>query len=162
MHWFALIDGVLILLLVVTIICAFNLSRRLASLRSDKRNLESLMEQFKAITDKADSSLSDLRTTAEGVVSDLREAADSSRAMRDELAFLVERADRAAEKLTSPRDSEGFVNQEEKECIISHPETDSSEGPDGNIDRPSFNDNSEDDFKTEVEQDLIKALRRVK
>jgi len=162
MHWFALIDGVLILLLVVTIICAFNLSRRLASLRSDKRNLESLMEQFKAITDKADSSLSDLRTTAEGVVSDLREAADSSRAMRDELAFLVERADHTAENLTTPRDSEDFVNQEEKEYFTGDPATDDSAGTDRNIDMAPFNDNLEDDVKSEAEQDLIKALRRVK
>lgn len=162
MHWFVLIDGLLILLLVVTIVCAFNLSRRLASLRSDKRNLENLMEQFKTITDKADASLSGLRTTAEGVVSDLREATESSRAMRDELAFLVERADRVAEKLTSPRDSEEFVNQEEKEYFSSSSGTDDSDESEANIDIAQLNDNSEDDFKSVVEQDLINALRRVK
>ena len=57
MGWLNLIDGILIILLVATIFCAVSLSRRLSSLRSDKKNLEKLMGEFHHISEKADKSL---------------------------------------------------------------------------------------------------------
>ena len=101
MGWLNLIDGILIILLVATIFCAVSLSRRLSSLRSDKKNLEKLMGEFHHISEKADKSLTGIRATAEEVSRELAEANAKSRSMRDELAFLVERADRLAEKIAT-------------------------------------------------------------
>ena len=101
MGWLNLIDGILIILLVATIFCAVSLSRRLSSLRSDKQNLEKLMSEFHDISEKADKSLTGIRATAEEVSRELAEANAKSRSMRDELAFLVERADRLAEKIAT-------------------------------------------------------------
>ena len=71
MGWLNLIDGILIILLVATIFCAVSLSRRLSSLRSDKKNLEKLMGEFHHISEKADKSLTGIRATAEEVSREL-------------------------------------------------------------------------------------------
>ena len=69
MGWLT-IDGILIILL-ATIFCAVSLSRRLSSLRSDKKNLEKLMGEFHHISEKADKSLTGIRATAEEVSREL-------------------------------------------------------------------------------------------
>ena len=115
MGWLNLIDGILIILLVATICCAVSLSRRLSSLRSDKKNLEKLMSEFHDISEKADKSLTGIRATAEEVSRELAEANAKSRSMRDELAFLVERADRLAEKIAA--------DQIQKICLLERRQT---------------------------------------
>ena len=74
MDWLNLIDGLLIIFLAATIFCAVSLSRRLSTLRSDKKNLEKLMEEFKNVSQKADESLSGIRATANEVSRELAEA----------------------------------------------------------------------------------------
>ena len=154
MDWLNLIDGLLIIFLAATIFCAASLSRRLSTLRSDKKNLEKLMEELKNVTQKADESLSGIRATANEVSRELAEANTKSRSMRDELAFLVERADRLAEKIaTSANDpiSENTSKDKRK----------SNETGD-NIESASLHNNHEDDGQSEAERELLNALRRVK
>tara|TARA_Y100000588_G_C14128830_1_gene870613 strand:+ start:600 stop:971 length:372 start_codon:yes stop_codon:yes gene_type:complete len=123
------------------------------------------MEQFKIITDKADSSLSGLRAAAEDVSRELRDATEASRAMRDELAFLVDRADRSAEKLAAPIDRDRFDDHESDQYnfegdLISE-ERDDREGV---LDYAGAqaDKNIRDHLQSEAEQDLVKALRRVR
>ena len=99
MIWSLLIEGLLVLLLTVTIYCAVRLNNRLTMLRVEKEHLEKLIKQFEIVADTAQSSLSGLKATADQVKSDLDDATHKSHAMRDELAFLIERADINAEKL---------------------------------------------------------------
>ena len=154
MGWLNLIDGILIILLVATIFCAMSLSRRLSSLRSDKKNLEKLMGEFHDISEKADKSLTGIRATAEEVSRELAEANAKSRSMRDELAFLVERADRLAEKIaTNPNDLS--VGKEAKGKPLENEPVDEAAGTASDID---FNDNEQ----SQVERELLSALRRVK
>ena len=87
------------LLLTATIYFAIRLNKRLTVLRVEKEQLEKLITQFEFVADRAHSSLSGLRATADQVKSDLDDATNKSHAMRDELAFLIERADINAEKL---------------------------------------------------------------
>ena len=154
MGWLNLIDGILIILLVATICCAMSLSRRLSSLRSDKKNLEKLMGEFHDISEKADKSLTGIRATAEEVSRELAEANAKSRSMRDELAFLVERADRLAEKIaTNPNDLS--VGKEAKGKPLENEPVDEAAGTASDID---FKDNEQ----SQVERELLSALRRVK
>ena len=154
MGWLNLIDGILIILLVATIFCAMSLSRRLSSLRSDKKNLEKLIGEFHDISEKADKSLTGIRATAEEVSRELAEANAKSRSMRDELAFLVERADRLAEKIaTNPNDLS--VGKDAKGKPVENEPVDEAAGTASDID---FNDNEQ----SQVERELLSALRRVK
>ena len=99
MAWSLIMDGLLTLLLLFSIYCAVRLNKRLSILSSDKANLEKLIQQFEVVTEKADASLSGLRRTADQVKQDLDDATAKSQGMRDELAFLIERADLNAERL---------------------------------------------------------------
>ena len=154
MGWLNLIDGILIILLVATIFCAVSLSRRLSSLRSDKKNLEKLMGEFHHISEKADKSLTGIRATAEEVSRELAEANAKSRSMRDELAFLVERADRLAEKIAAdPKDL--FVGKEVDDKPLDKEQLDDAAVTASDVD---FNDNGQ----SQVERELLSALRRVK
>ncbi len=99
MIWSLLIEVLLVLLLTATIYFAIRLNKRLTVLRVEKEQLEKLITQFELVADRAHSSLSGLRATADQVKSDLDDATNKSHAMRDELAFLIERADINAEKL---------------------------------------------------------------
>jgi|TARA_B100000405_G_scaffold302559_1_gene266210 septal ring factor EnvC (AmiA/AmiB activator) len=159
MGWLNIIDGILIILLSATIFCAVSLSRRLSSLRSDKKNLEKLMSEFHHISEKADKSLTGIRATAEEVSRELAEANAKSRSMRDELAFLVERADRLAEKIaTKSNDLSVGKEANDKHLDNEQPnneQLDDSAGMANNID---FKDSGQ----SQVERELLSALRRVK
>ena len=154
MGWLNLIDGILIILLVATICCAVSLSRRLSSLRSDKQNLEKLMSEFHDISEKADKSLTGIRATAEEVSRELAEANAKSRSMRDELAFLVERADRLAEKIAT-NSNDLLVGQETNEKFLDNEPLDDLADAASGIDL-------KDNGQSEVERELLSALRRVK
>ncbi len=154
MGWLNLIDGILIILLVATIFCAVSLSRRLSSLRSDKKNLEKLMGEFHHISEKADKSLTGIRATAEEVSRELAEANAKSRSMRDELAFLVERADRLAEKIAT-NSNDLLVGKGADEKSLDNEPLDDPASTASGID---FKDNGQ----SQVERELLSALRRVK
>ena len=154
MGWLNLIDGILIILLVATICCAMSLSRRLSSLRSDKKNLEKLMGEFHDISEKADKSLTGIRATAEEVSRELAEANAKSRSMRDELAFLVERADRLAEKIAT-NSNDLLVGKEADDKPLDNEPLDDSAGTASDVE---FKDTE----KSQVERELMSALRRVK
>ena len=159
MGWLNIIDGILIILLSATIFCAVSLSRRLSSLRSDKKNLEKLMSEFHHISEKADKSLTGIRATAEEVSRELAEANAKSRSMRDELAFLVERADRLAEKIaTKSNDLSVGKEANDKNFDNEQPYNEQLDDPAGMASDIEFKDNGQ----SQVERELLGALRRVK
>ena len=77
-----ILDIVIAVLLVATIAYAFLLNRRLAGLRRDKRELESLAATFGQATIRAES-IAKLKFT----VSTLNDRVDRAEALRDDLAF---------------------------------------------------------------------------
>ena len=172
MAWSLIIDGLLTLLLLVSIYCAIRLNTRLSILRSDKSNLEKLIQQFEVVTEKADASLSGLRRTADQVKNDLDDATAKSQGMRDELAFLIERADLNAERLakvSSP--TINFVPEGEKKSMINSSPLNSN----ANLYEPLLDGSQlerEQDYQdesteiniseSEAERDLINALRKVR
>ncbi len=99
-----LIDLLVAVLLVVTIGYAVTLNRRLKGLRQHKDELEALAATFAQATARAEESIGRLKIS----VSELHTASERANALRDDLAFLVERggtiADRLEDSIRSSRD----------------------------------------------------------
>ena len=167
MIWSLLIESLLVLLLAATIYFAIRLNRRLTVLRVEKEQLEKLITQFELVADRAHSSFSGLRATADQVKSDLDDATNKSHAMRDELAFLIERADTNAEKLAQLSSSktgklaqDSVPDNEQSVTVTSHE----------NIERIQYVGNERDNDEifdknmgvSEVERELITALKRAR
>ena len=167
MIWSLLIEVLLVLLLTATIYFAIRLNKRLTVLRVEKEQLEKLITQFEFVADRAHSSLSGLRATADQVKSDLDDATNKSHAMRDELAFLIERADINAEKLAQLSSSKtGNLAQDsgldDEQSVTINPQENF-----GNIQSLANERDNEEIFDqnmavSEVERELITALKRAR
>ena len=112
------------------------------------------MVEFHNISEKADKSLTGIRATAKEESRGLAEANAKSRSMRDELAFLVERADRLAEKIAT-NSNDLLVGKEADEKSLDNEPLDDPASTASGID---FKDNGQ----SQVERELLSALRRVK
>ena len=167
MIWSLLIEVLLVLLLTATIYFAIRLNKRLTVLRVEKEQLEKLITQFELVADRAHSSLSGLRATADQVKSDLDDATNKSHAMRDELAFLIERADMNAEKLAQLSSSktgnlaqDSGLDNEQAVAITSQENFENIQSLANERDNEEiFDQNME---VSEVERELITALKRAR
>ena len=167
MIWSLLIEGLLVLLLTATIYFAIRLNKRLTVLRVEKEQLEKLITQFELVADRAHSSLSGLRATADQVKSDLDDATNKSHAMRDELAFLIERADINAEKLAQLSSSKTGNLAQDSGLDNEQPVTINSQENFENIQSLANERDNEEIFDqnlgvSEVERELITALKRAR
>ena len=167
MIWSLLIEGLLVLLLTATIYFAIRLNKRLTVLRVEKEQLEKLITQFELVADRAHSSLSGLRATADQVKSDLDDATNKSHAMRDELAFLIERADINAEKLAQLSSSKTGNLAQDSGLNDEQSVTINSQENFGNIQSLANERDNEERFDqnmavSEVERELITALKRAR
>jgi len=167
MIWSLLIEGLLVLLLTATIYFAIRLNKRLTALRVEKEQLEKLIMQFELVADRAHSSLGGLRATADQVKSDLDDATNKSHAMRDELAFLIERADINAEKLaqfSSPKAGnlaqDSRLDNEQAVTINSHENFENIQSAANERDNEVIFDQNMG--VSEVERELITALKRAR
>ena len=167
MIWSLLIEGLLVLLLTATIYFAIRLNKRLTVLRVEKEQLEKLITQFELVADRAHSSLSGLRATADQVKSDLDDATNKSHAMRDELAFLIERADINAEKLAQLSSSKTGNLAQDSGLDNEQSVTTNSQESFENIQSLANERDNEEIFDqnlgvSEVERELITALKRAR
>ena len=167
MIWSLLIEVLLVLLLTATIYFAIRLNKRLTVLRVEKEQLEKLITQFELVADRAHSSLSGLRATADQVKSDLDDATNKSHAMRDELAFLIERADINAEKLAQLSSSKTGNLAQDSGLDNEQPVTINSQENFENIQSLANERDNEEIFDqnlgvSEVERELITALKRAR
>lgn len=103
------LDIFLAVLLVVTIIYAVLLNKRLNTLRRDKKDLQKLALSFGEATIRAEEGTAQLRATIEV----LQEKIDKAETLREDLVFLVKRgndtADALEELVRSSRDDMGIV-----------------------------------------------------
>lgn len=90
-----ILDIIVAGLLVMTIGYAMVLNKKISGLRRDKAQLEKLASTFSAATAKAGTHLSDLQKTASMLEGQIKTATT----LRDDLAFLVDRGGRTADKL---------------------------------------------------------------
>ncbi len=94
-----LINAALCLLLAATIVVGLILIRRLGALRAAQGELAAMGEIFVAATAKAEAGLAELRKTAEADGEALQDRVASARGLKDDLTFLIDRAEAAADRL---------------------------------------------------------------
>lgn len=156
-----ILDFVLIVLLLATIVYAMVLHRRLAMLRSEKEGLETFLERMSQATAKADASLKGIRQTAEQAQNVLNEPIVKAQALRDELLFLIERADGSAERIagaSSARPREDTPAQES--APARRPARRAA--PPAAAPAPASGAADEDGARSQAERDLMNALRNVR
>jgi hypothetical protein len=152
-----IVDVIVLGLLVIMIPYIFRLNKRLSMLRRDKAQLEKLAVTFADSTRRADESLGGLKASAENMQRKL----DSAQALHDDLAFLLERGEKAADRL------EDLVRQSRPEtppvpamgttpAPTSHPVAKKSSPPTAT---PQNNDDGGDSLRSEAERELLKAIR---
>lgn len=90
-----LLDILVAVLLVVTIVYAVMLNRRLGILRQDRAELEKLTVTFADALRRAEDGIGRLKATADT----LQDRIDRAQSLRDDLAFLTERGGSAADRL---------------------------------------------------------------
>lgn len=94
-----LLQGGLLALLLVLLPLGWRLDRRLGALRREGTTLAEGAEGLAAATNAAEAALTRLRATAEGSGRMVAERVASAEKLRDDLAFLVERAEGLADRL---------------------------------------------------------------
>jgi len=97
--WKVLLDIVVSVLMVATIAYATRLNTRLAALRKNRDDLARTIVGFNEATLRAESSIPKLRKAAEEAGLSLQDRVEKAQSLRDDLAFMIERADTMANRL---------------------------------------------------------------
>lgn len=99
MDWKIFLDIVVSLLLVATIGYAVMLNSRLTALRKNRDDLAKIIVAFNEATARAEASIPKLKRAAEEAGGGLQERVEKAQSLRDDLAFMIERADTMANRL---------------------------------------------------------------
>ena len=175
MPYSLIIDVVVAVLLIVTIGYAISLNKRLGMLRRDRGELEKLAQTFTLSTERANESLGQLHVTAEA----LQHQIDRAQGLHDDLAFLLERGEKAADRLEDTiRASRSGEIAGKPDDLLSDQDTEkrsirsNAQGTGGQSRQQSRQEHSEglnntenntksdrDYTPSDAERDLLKAIR---
>ncbi|WP_339855336.1 DUF6468 domain-containing protein [uncultured Nisaea sp.] len=111
------LDGLLVVLLLTTIVYAMILNRKLNRLRGNHDEMEVFVDKLNVACARAESATAGLRNAGENGKSVFREAASKAEALRDELAFLVERADIVSGRLASVSEGTKVVSADPRSQV---------------------------------------------
>jgi len=163
-----LLDVIIIVLLAATIVYAVILNSRLAQLRDNRDDLARLVAAFNDATARAESGIPKLRRAAEEAGNALQERVEKAQTLRDDLAFMIERADSMAGKLEN---SVRLARDEVRPAAPAPamPQVAPARGsratkavePAPEPAEPEFADGS-DDERSEAERELLRALQAVR
>lgn len=95
-----IIDIVLVVLVGAGIFFAWRLQRALGQLQQNRAAMEGFIGTFVQSIARAEKAIAELHGTARTLSSDIEERMKKAAAMRDELSFLVDAADKVATRLT--------------------------------------------------------------
>jgi hypothetical protein len=94
-----ILDIAVILLLVPTIIYAVILNRRLSALRRSREELSKVVNSFNEATMRAEAGIPKLKKATTEANHTLKDRVDKAQTLRDDLAFMIERAEELATRL---------------------------------------------------------------
>lgn len=94
-----ILDVAIILLLVPTIIYAVILNRRLTALRNSRDELAKVVGNFNEATMRAEAGIPKLKKATLDANGALQERVEKAHSLRDDLAFMIERAEEMADRL---------------------------------------------------------------
>jgi len=109
-----MLDVVVILLLVPTIIYAVILNRRLTALRRSREELSKVVNSFNEATMRAEAGIPKLKKATTEANHTLKDRVEKAQTLRDDLAFMIERAEELASRL------EGAVRAARNEGLMAH------------------------------------------
>ena len=142
-----IINLIIIILLVPTIIYAYKLNKNLTIMRENQNSLSRLIASLNEATVKAENSIPKLRNATEQSSQNLKDVVDNAKTLKDDLAFINERADNLAERLENViHDGRQMQN-----FSANNKHSDLSE-----------KDLSANDDRSLAELELLKALRSIK
>ena len=110
-----ILDLVVIALLVPTIIYAIVLNRRLATLRKSRDELSKVVTNFNDATLRAEAGIPKLKKATTEANLALKDRVEKAQTLRDDLAFMIERAEELATRL------EGAVRAARNETLPGYP-----------------------------------------
>lgn len=99
MDYRIVLDLIVAILLAATIGYAVLLNKRLGQLRKNREDLVKLVAAFNDATARAEAGIPKLRRAAEEAGGALQERVEKAQSLRDDLAFMIERADTVANRL---------------------------------------------------------------
>lgn len=102
-----LLDGMVIILLVLTIGSVWRLSGRLKDFRKARAEFDALIARFDTATGRAETGIKTLEQASGRAGADLQEQISSARKLRDELRMMTEAADSLAKRLEAAVPSRG-------------------------------------------------------
>lgn len=109
-----ILDIVVILLLVPTIVYAVILNRRLTVLRRSREELSKVVNSFNEATMRAEAGIPKLKKATTEANHTLKDRVEKAQTLRDDLAFMIERAEELAGRL------EGAVRAARNEGAVTH------------------------------------------
>lgn len=138
-NWQLLLELALIGLLGATLFHALRLERALGVLKQDRAALEEIVAGFNASFRQAEIGVDQLRNAADGAGRQVARQVEAGRAVQGDLAFLVERGERVADRLEQLlRTARPRLQEPPRE-------------PEPAADEPRL--------RSQAERDLLKALR---
>ncbi len=94
-----ILDGIVVVFLVTTIVYLRIVNDRLKQLRRKGDDLAKVIAMFNEATARAEAGIPKLRKAAEETGVALQERVEKAQSLRDDLAFMIERADAMADRL---------------------------------------------------------------
>ena len=145
MEW--ILEIILVVMLAATLFHAVRLERALGVLKRDRATLEALVAGFNASTRQAEMGIERLRATADGAGRQIARQADAATALKDDLAFLMERGERLADRMDA-------LVRAARPLAADAPTLPAMPPP-----APPLPDQPEPRLRSQAERDLLKALR---
>jgi hypothetical protein len=143
MEW--MLDALLVILLAATLFHAVRLERALGALKRDRSALEAMVGTFNASTRAAESGIERLRVATDGAGRQIQRQIDTATTLKEDLTFLVQRAEGLADRLDDLLRAARPVVAAAKQGVSRFEPAD---------DEPRV--------RSQAERDLLKALRMVK
>lgn len=107
-----IVEIVVAVLLVVTMGISLILNRRLGNLRANQDEMRRLMGDFDKALNKARQGMTELKNTSAAADTAHEERMKQAKTLRDELGFMIETADRLADRLAGEASSNRTVRQQ--------------------------------------------------
>jgi hypothetical protein len=140
MEW--VLELALVALLAATLFHAVRLERALGVLKRDRVQLQELIAGFNASTRQAESGIERLRAAANGAGLQIAQHVDAALPLKDDLALLIERGNRLADRLDAlVRASRPLASEAPRLTVVAQAEP------------------AEPRVRSQAERDLLKALR---
>lgn len=146
------IDLTIVTLLIATIAFAVVLNRRLTTWRQDRTEFERLIADFNRAATQAETGIERLKAASEQTGKTLQQAVTKGQSLRDDLAYLIERAEPLTDRLTEGVRSARSIRREDAPfSTASPPAQKAKEAERGSEDE-------DNDERARAKRELLRAL----